>query len=302
MTDPHLHFAVIGAGKCGTTTLYQSLRTHPEVFLPTVKETNFFALSGLDLEEGPDPEAFRHWPEAVTDPTAWADLYAAAAPGQQLGEVCPMYLYSPRALENLAAHRPGMRIVVILRDPVERLWSRHLHLVRDGRSPAPFEAVTDPTSVWWRRPDLIAEGRYATHLREVDARFPAEQVRVLFYDDLKRDPDAVFAALGDFLGLSAAPVVPGARHNASGRVRSPRMQQIIGPGGLISRVARALPASVRRAAGLRSTLERLRGANLAPSRCPTELRAALLDRVYRAEIEALEARTGRDLSAWRTAA
>ena len=66
MSLPQLDFAVIGAGKCGTTSLYHALRAHPEVFLPSVKETNFFALRGLETDAAPDPEQFRHWPEAIT--------------------------------------------------------------------------------------------------------------------------------------------------------------------------------------------------------------------------------------------
>jgi hypothetical protein len=211
-----------------------------------------------------------------------------------------MYLYSPRALRALAHHNPAMRLVVILRDPVHRLWSRHLHLVRDGRSPASIRAVDDPASVWWRRPDLIPEGRYATHLAEVDRWFPRDQVQVLFHEDLSADPDALLGAMAAFLGLTAPLALPGARYNASGRVRSPAMQRLVGPGGWVSCAARALPGLTGSPAA-RALLERIRGANLVATPCPADVRSTLLERIYLAEIEALEARVGRDLGHWRAA-
>ncbi len=300
---PSLDFVVIGAGKCGTTTVHRALQEHPEVFLPVgVKETQFFARFGAGPLPEEDPEGCYHFPEAVTHPGAWSSLFASALPGQRLGEVCPSYLSNGRAVANLGRYQKDARLVVLLRNPAERLWSRHLHLVRDGRSPGPFEACLDRDSVWWRRPDLVPEGFYGQHLASVYDRFPAGQVGVWLYDQLRDEPDRLLADIAAHIGVSSRVQAPVGHLNRSGVVQHDWLQALVGRGGVLGWVRSQLPAAVLSwplAAQARAAVARVRQANLKRANMPEHVRRALLDDVYAADLTRLERLLGRSLDTWR---
>ncbi len=298
-------FLVIGAGKCGTTSLYHYLKQHPDVFLPTVKETNFFALAGhRPRRPEDDPEGLYYWPEAVTDERAYADLFLAAKPHQRCGEVSPMYLYSRQSPDRIRRALPDVRLIVILRDPAERLWSRYLHLVRDGRAPeGGIEAALDMSTVWWRRQDLVPEGRYHTHLRRYYDQFPADQIKVFLHSELKRDPTKLMRALFTHIGVSPDVTLDlTAKHNPSGTVARPWLHGAVGGGGLLPRALRSLSPTLWQWGRENPLAQRwvtaARSASLERPALRPHTRTRLIEEVYSGEIERLAAMLGRDLSPW----
>src|SRR6185437_748377 len=114
-------FFVVGHSKSGTTALYEMLRNHPQIFMPEMKEPIFFA------PELPRQAHRYRAPETLEESLA---LFAAAAPGQLVGEGSASYLRSPQAAERIAAARPDARIVAILREPASFLRSFHLQVVQ----------------------------------------------------------------------------------------------------------------------------------------------------------------------------
>ncbi len=303
-TLPTLRFAVIGAGKCGTTALYRLLSAHPQVCLPLgIKETNFFALRGLSLTNAAAaPDDTQHWPEAVTDDNEWAALFAHAKPNQRLGEVCPMYLYSRTALDNLQRDQPNIRLVVILRDPVARLWSRHQHLERDGRGVGAFEEALDRTSIWWRRDDLVREGFYAANLQMVWDRFPRDQVLVLQHQNLLHRQTDTLRTLCDFIGIDAAllPTMPTA--NRGGAIRSIWLQRFVGRNGFVGLLRNLLPAQLSHYAAMAPLVRfvrLMRQANLRPQAPAGATRRRLIDEVYRPQVDRLESMLGWELDHWK---
>ena len=125
-------FLIIGAAKAGTTSLWDFLKAHPQVYMPDIKETNFFALEGTRADfKGPgDDECLNRL--AVTDLESYERLFEGVTDQVAIGEASPLYLYHPEAPRRIKALIPHTRIVAILRNPTDRAFSSFMHLVRDG--------------------------------------------------------------------------------------------------------------------------------------------------------------------------
>lgn len=117
---PLVNFVIIGAQKAGTTALFDYLGEMPGIGLSRTKEVHFFDDETVDWD-CPDYGAYH----AQFDP--------GAAP--LIGEATPIYVYWPRALERIRAYNPDMRLILMLRDPVERAWSHwRMEFARGGKS------------------------------------------------------------------------------------------------------------------------------------------------------------------------
>ena len=190
-------FAIVGAQKAGSTDLAASLAQHPDVYLPP-DEVPFFE----------DPFF------AASDP---AELTRALEPGRgrrHRGIKRPDYLGRPEVAGHLAATVPGLRVLACLRDPVDRARSAYDWYVKNRMLPlvAPDEGLTrlldgDLPPGHPHAAELLDYGRYAHHLRRYRDLFPAEQVHVTLYEDLRAGPDAR-AAVHRFLGVASHEPVP----------------------------------------------------------------------------------------------
>lgn len=299
------NFIIIGAGKSGTTALYEYLAAHPEVFMSPVKETNFFALEGQQLVAAiDDPRQMHHYPWSITNWQAYEQLFAQVKGEKAIGEVSPMYLYNPESAKKIKDRLPNVKIIAILREPVDRLYSRYMHLARENREPsATFEDALDRSSIWWERNDLVREGFYYSHLQRYYQLFDPAQIRVYFYDDFRKDPISLVRDLFTFIGVDAS-FVPdlSEEFNVSGRIKNTTLDKWIGQNSLLKKgLERAVPSlmpSIRRNQQLRKFVNQLRKRNLEKEPLRKETRKALLDQVYRTEIEALQKLLDRDLSHW----
>jgi hypothetical protein len=297
---------VIGAGKSGTTSLWSYLGQHPDVFVSPVKEPNFFALEGQAVPaRDASPGQMHHYPQSVT---RWADyvaLFDSAAGHAAAGEASPMYLYHPDAPARIRARLPEAKLVAVLRQPAERLFSRWQHLVADGRAPSPrFADALRPDSIWWRRPDLVPEGFYGRHLARYLALFPREQVKVVLFDDLKADAAGVVRDVYDFLGVGPS-VQPQALtpRNASGRIEHPVLRRLVGRQSVVraavARLAPDLLDRLREDPRAQRLLYGVRRRLATRDVLPADLKRRVTEEIYGADLRQLEALLGRDLSAWR---
>lgn len=188
-------FLIIGAPKCGTTSLIHNLRRHPDVHTPG-REMHFF-------------ENDRNWRLG----TAW---YRGHFPETHLlqGEKTPDYLASEVALERLESLVPDARLIVLLRDPVARTYSQWNH----------FNEIADTSTAWgWivcdfessleRNPSLLRKGRYAEQLERLFRHFPRASVHIGITERFHQDAHGEFARVCDFLGISRV-AQPYARANA----------------------------------------------------------------------------------------
>jgi hypothetical protein len=194
-------FLGVGVQKGGTTTLQRLLEQHPEAFLPAAKELHYFSLHHARGE-------------------AWyRQQFAAASPGQRSGEITPYYLFHPEAPRRIQSLLPQARLIVLLRDPVERALSQFFHSRRLGLEPldmlealaAEPQRLAGATAVLTAADGIhrshqehsyLARSRYEEQLQRFEYLFPAEQLLVIKSEDLFKQPETIWRQLQTFLSLS----------------------------------------------------------------------------------------------------
>jgi len=207
MTRPNLF--IVGAQKAGSTSLYEGLKSHPEIFMSPAKEPALFIPRELRPPSifGKGRGDADHW-------RSYLDLFSAASGFRYVGEASPYYSMQPRygvSAEWIHAFAPDARILYIIRDPVERTishyWSNVQHL--SERRP-PMEAIA--AEVQYR-----SVSHYAMQIRPYLALFPRGQVRVLTLEEFSADPAAELRRIFLWLGLdpSLAPLPSDVRENGT---------------------------------------------------------------------------------------
>jgi hypothetical protein len=196
-------FIIIGAQKSGTTSLYRYLAEHPRIVPASEKQVDFFAHD--DYRRGTE-WYLSHFPERE--------------PGVLTGEASPYYMFHPHAPKRIFRFDPGVKLIAILRNPVDRTYSHYQHQVRNWREPLPFEEALAKEeeriegelrrmlqdenyySKVHRRHSYLARSRYVEQLENWYALFPREQVLVLNSEAMFEDPEPVLDGAASFLGLS----------------------------------------------------------------------------------------------------
>ena len=268
-------FLIIGAMRSGTTALHHYLRDHPAVFMATPKEVHFFD---------------RHYELGL----AWYRQHFSAGVGRDaIGEATQTYMYDGDALHRLAATLPGVQLIAVLRNPVDRAYSHYwFNRARDLEALS-FEAAVEqederraasPTERERRRVSYVDRGRYLPQLEEVVARCGRDKVLVVLFEDLRDQPGPTYAEVCRFLGVDDAyqPPTLGQPANSYVGFRSAAAQRII---------KRMPPGLPRRVAGrLNSRAEPV------PPMAPA-VRQGLIER-FREDNSQLSAWLGRDLPGW----
>jgi sulfotransferase family protein len=181
-----LDFVVIGVHKSGTTALFQYLRHHPQVYIPPEKEVGFF--SNEDWFS-------RGWEPFVQE-------FFARAPKDVLwGKVTPQYMAYSHVPERLFRKMPNVKLIALLRNPVDRAFSHYRMAVRIGGEKRAFDEVI---SSQLEKPDFISMltlGEYGRILRLFLRYFPPEQLLVLFTEELEKHPQVVLDSILTHIGL-----------------------------------------------------------------------------------------------------
>lgn len=290
-------FLVIGAAKAGTTALYHLLDQHPQVYMSPVKETNFFCFEGETLDyKGPGVTVN----ESITGFDDYRGLFSSAKHETALGEVSPMYMVLPIAAERIHKRLPNVRLIAVLRHPVDRAYSSFLHLRRDGREPfADFEEalreepqrIADSWGFLWRYREL---SRYADSLAAYYRVFSAKQILVLSYEDFRDSPQVVLQKIFEHVGVDSSYHLRMTKtFNVSGEPRSALLARVLRtPGAIRSALGRLMPQPLRTALG--STVRRL---NLKRPHLDPELRRRLTIE-FSDDIAEVERLCNIDLSHW----
>lgn len=230
------NFAYIGTSKAGSTWLFNALSVHPEVYLASNKGLYYF---DLHFDSGQD------W---------YLSHFAAAGDRAAVGEISHSYLSSPDAAERIAALNPRIRLLACLREPADRAFSDYLDLVKNGQYSGSFEDALE------RYPRLFDRGRYATHLARYLEHFPAEQLHVGLFDDLRQDAQGYANDVYRFLGIRQLELPP-AQLRSRMPAGTPRSPVAAGAAKSASRLAkkvglRRLRSRVKRSTTVRQMLYR----------------------------------------------
>lgn len=177
--DFQLDFVCPGGNKCGTTWLSEMLRQHPELNVSLNKEPHYFS---SNYHKG----------------FSWYQKNWEAKPGLK-GEFSTSYLYSEEAVSRLRLKYPELKIIVCLRNPFERSVSHFRHLLRDKRKVTPLTLLKE-------RPEIITNSFFSNQINVLLNNFPVEQIHLVYYDQIKEDPNGLLNAVFSF--LKVAPFIP----------------------------------------------------------------------------------------------
>ena len=217
-------FLVAGAPKAGSTAIHHALVRHPELYLSDPKEPKYF----MTGETRPPRREHRGPGDAHSrlewhyDRRRYEALFDAAPPGTLRGESTPFYLWDAAAHRRIAAAVPDVRIVVVIRDPVDRAYSNWTHLRSNGLEPEPDfltacrlerERIADGWAPFWRYLEL---GRYGEQLAKLYQHVPPTQVHVIRYRELIDDPVRALDSVCEFLGVATGLIdtIPGSNMSA----------------------------------------------------------------------------------------
>ncbi len=295
MTLPN--FLIIGAQKAGTTALYYALSKHPELFMSSNKEPQYFA-SESELSEAAGPGDSTAG--TVDTLPAYEELFVDAAPEQAIGEASTIYLYAPRAPGRISELLPAAKLIAMLRNPVDRAYSNFLHLVRDGRETADTFGIAiteedsrrnDGWSTNWRYRE---KGLYAPQIERYTARFAADQIRWYLYEDFNAAPHSTIVDIYRFLEVDDLFTQDlTARLNVGGMPKSNSLQRLSRNSERLKwAIEPLLPAPVKR------RLLSAQNRNLARPSIDASLRAELIA-YFRADMEKVADLTGLDTSTWK---
>lgn len=290
-------FLIVGAIKCGTTSLYEYLRQHPEVFMPRRKEPNFFA----GASHG----------NRVTE-AEYRALFARATQARAAGEASVAYLYDPGSSQRIYEYLgPETRIVIMLRNPVDMMYALWGHMVRAGGEKLPFlEALeAEParmqddlfrsTRIGWLYNYAYADrARYAPQVERYLKRFGPDMVSISIFEEFFSDASHSFKGLCRFLGVADTFVPSFRKFNPTGPVISMALQDALQQRRLWKEpLKRLMSTHVRR--WLKTKIYKLnRTHRVALPPLPAETRAKLWER-FEPEVLELEQLLGRSLrDAW----
>ena len=242
-------FMIVGAAKCGTTTLFGILGSHPQIFIPTNKEPWFFSHVDEDIEKivlGPQKDMI------VNDVNEYLKLYDGRGPSEVCGDASTSYLYDyEKTIENikrLRASWENLKIIVVIRDPVERAYSHYLNNIRSGSEARDFSECIKCSvdGVEERYRDYLQYGMYHDQIRAYKEQF--DNIAVILFEELVSCPEDILPSLFGFIGVDPTHKLKNfPKENASGVPTSQYVSKIIFQKNIFKTAAKTLvPARLRR--------------------------------------------------------
>ena len=225
-------FLVIGAQKSGTTSLFMLLSKHPQLFLPSRKEVQFFSSPMLY------PKGLNWYAE---------EFFAACPEGKLAGEVSPQYMYSTEIARRVHEGLPNAKIIAILREPIDRAHSHYLMTRRrEQETRPPEEAFAAALAIDETDTEAPESARYFQFsdyervLSEYLRLYGRDRILILFQEDLDQQPEAVVRQVTIFLGIDdVIPANVNVRVHQSGDVRFKALSRLTKGDSFLRRVLRA---------------------------------------------------------------
>jgi hypothetical protein len=276
------NFLIIGAYKAGSTSLYQFCKEHPDVYMSTIKETNFLSFDPENPKHLSMTDQFR-----ITTLEQYESLFSNAHGEKAIGEASPSYLHSDLAIDKIKELLPDAKLIVSLRNPVDRAYSAYLMALRLGRT------SEDVYSAFRLDASRVRLSFYSDQLSRYLESFGRKQLKIFLFDDLKSDADGVARDLFEFLGVDSDFSPNTAyRHNPGGLPKNRLINQAYNSLRKAHVLRVFLPNRIRKLAVV------LRDKNLdrAPP-LPRDLRIKWTE-IFRSDVLVLQSLIDRDLSSW----
>jgi hypothetical protein len=289
-------FLIIGVQKAGTTSIYNYLKQHPQVYMSPVKETGFFE---RDWEQEPVDTQRRKKNGIVTWNQYQALFSQATDKHLALGEASPNYMFHYRlAAEQIQRRLPNAKLIAILRNPVQRACSDYLMNMRDaiGKQTPLAEQVRSRGDSSY----VLLKGKYYEQLKHFINVFGRSQVDILLHDDLKQDSQKFMRTIYQSIGVNPAFVANTSKKAQTAKVpKNQTLNRLLKTQNPIRTVATGImqivPSEIRHQ--LRDRLISLNSQDKNRAQF-TEEDITLLQRYYREDILKLQDLLQRDLSAW----
>ncbi len=294
---------IVGAAKAGTTSLYYYLKRHPEVFMSSVKEPNFFS---KDLEfdafvngySRPLKLDFIHL-AYVRNFDDYMELFRDVEKEPMIGESDTSYLYSKKEAEEIYKFNPNAKIIILLRDPIERAFSHYLMNLKIGISKNPdfisefYEDLKKTRKGWGISHFYLELGLYYEQVKRYTDIFPKKNLKIVLFEDFKNNSEFCFFDILQFLGFSTD-FVPDKKYNQREVPKNPALNKRLRIVG--DKIKKTFPCPLKKL--LKKGYYRIFFKSEKPKLDP-EFRKNLI-RFFKSNIEDLENLLGLDLDCWRS--
>lgn len=258
MTAPQPNFLVVGAAKCGTTSLHYWLGQHPEVFVSKQKGLHHFAADWL-AQNASGPGDKRHLKDMAVTWEQYLWHFREATAHQMIGDFSPSYFSWWPSRDAIRARLGRPRIILSLRDPVQKAFSQYTHLIRDGRESLSFwEALqAEPErkargygALWLYRESAC----YAEATERFLEYFGPESMRIHVFEEIIRDPQAALREIFRYIGVDPEfRIASSEPRHKSGAPRSRLLAATVNDPTLRKIARRLLPAALVAKIGTRAT-------------------------------------------------
>ena len=307
-------FFIAAAPRSGTTSLYSYLGQHPDIAMSAQKEPAYFHYRRLQPNFGELAEIYgsdrkseslrrhkRSISQAVVDPDAYSSLWDHHPDAVARGDATPTYMYHLDALNLIQEEIPQAKLVLLLRNPIDRAYSQYLQYLRHGiETIYDFEAALDQEPIevndyWWGERRYLRLGKYAEHVENCIRLFGQDNLLILMTEELESHPTTTVGKAVGFLGLTPFDGFDDSIRHKRAFVPRPslsvRAVRTLGPAKRLGRLF--IPASMRTRLYHRVMTRR--------AIAPPPLLASTRNRLnlyFRSDIHELEQLINRDLSNW----
>jgi hypothetical protein len=290
------NFIIFGVQKAGTTSIYNYLQQHPQVYMSPLKETNFWNKDSKDIKPNRIPNKS---PKILTF-EQYAQLFDDVKDEIAVGEASPNYLFHYQTSSELIYQNlPQVKLMAILRDPSERAYSDYLMHIREAENGG--KTLIEQLKYSSHKSYVLRKGLYYQPLKCYLEKFNQDQIRVYLYEDLCKSPMQFMQNMYKFLGVDPTFCPDTTRKSQEGKLpKNQAVNNLLRTQNPIRKAAAnalkiIMPLQVRQ--NIRSQILQLNSIDKKQLPLPAQDRKLLID-FYRDDILQLQELIGRDLTNW----
>ena len=283
------NFMCIGASKSGTTSLYDILKQHSNIFLPTFKEPHFFDISPV-YEHG----------------ISWYDktYFSGVKKEKCIGDFTPTYLFDKYAPERiLSSLGKNVKFIIILRNPVDRAYSHYLHSKRDLHEHLSFEdalkkkVYENNNYLTYLRTSYVEQGKYADMLQRYFALFSKDNFLILhFEEDFVAAREQTMVKVFKFLKLKEEDIDFNIRSNKASKAKFIWLKSLMQKTGWWRQIIKYIFPSLKIRQIIKNRIQRLNITPFTPPKLSDEERKNIINHYFCKDIKTVEGLLGREMN------